>query len=497
MTRKIAVIPVAAALIPLLVAAAPAQDVGTGILQGTQQQPFQTLGARIEARSVGDAARAEGGNAAPALPFASNAELRAATVARHVRELRATNPIAAAEVAREMARHDYDAIFRSFLSDTDLRPDDAGDVLTAFIVLQWMVANDTKTEPSPAALRAVRRQMVAPMADKPPLSQASTRAAFAEQVKLRTVLHHAGWQAAQRLGMVPSFVATLSKDFIPPAKLRAVALTDDGLVGMGGRKAPAARAATGGALPGASIAAVAPAAPGNAPPVAAEPPVEPRHAANWAGVEGVYFRSTTGVGVGGMVVIEFEPLILFRDGSYYEIDDAALEDVDLAAERAARPRRFGRWIRSGDSYVLTGTGGKPQDYTLQDGSFFKAYPAEAGERTIARSYRRMSGGGNTAMGGDVMIAVSSRYDFRSDGTYGRGGSAGATNSGATSGVSSAMSRRRPPEGGRYGLDRHTLTLTGPDGRSRRLFFAYGSEKDPPQVDREMAFIGGSVFTNPD
>ncbi len=109
----------------------------------------------------------------------------------------------------------------------------------------------------------------------------------------------------------------------------------------------------------------------------------------------------------------------------------------------------------------------------------------------------MSGGGNTAMGGDVMIAVSNRYDFRSDGTYGRGGSTGATNSGATSGVSSAMSRRRPPEGGRYGLDRHTLTLTGPDGRSRRLFFAYGSQKDPPQPDREMAFIGGSVFTNPD
>ncbi|KMO41308.1 hypothetical protein VQ02_06030 [Methylobacterium variabile] len=413
--------------------------------------------------------------------------MRAATVARHVRELRATNPLAAAEVAREMARHDYDAIFRSFLTDTDLRADDAGDVLTAFIILQWMVANDTKAEPSAAALRAVRRQMVAPMADKPPLSQPATRAAFAEQVKLRTVLHHAGWQAAQRLGIVPSFVATLPKDFIPPAKLRVVALTDDGLVGKGGRRAPAARAA---AEAPPSVAAVAP-------PAAAEPLAEPRHAANWEQVEGVYFRSTTGVGVGGMVVIEFEPLILFRDGSFYEIDDAALEDVDLAAERAAKPRRFGRWTRSGDAYVLTGTGGKPDEYRLQEGSFFKAYPAESGERTIARSYRRMSGGGNSAMGGDVMIAVSSRYDFRSDGTYGRGGSVGATNSGATTGVGSAVGRRRAPEGGRYSLDRHTLTLTGADGRSRRLFFAYGSEKSPPQLDREMAFIGGSVFTNPD
>ncbi len=111
-------------------------------------------------------------------------------------------------------------------------------------------------------------------------------------------------------------------------------------------------------MPEAPVAAVAPTATGNAPPVVVtEPPTEPRHAANWAAVEGVYFRSTTGVGVGGMVVIEFEPLILFRDGSYYEIDDVALEDVDLAAERATKPRRFGRWTRSGDSYVLTGTGG--------------------------------------------------------------------------------------------------------------------------------------------
>ncbi|WP_244936684.1 hypothetical protein [Methylobacterium currus] len=469
----------AVALIPLLPAAAAAQALGAEIQ--SPQAPMPDSG--LDNRSA----------EAPALPFATSAGLRAETVARHVRDLRASNPVAAAEIAREMSRHDYDAIFRSFLTGTDLRADDAGDVLTAFIVLQWMVANDAAVEPSAGALRAVRRRMVAPLADKPPLSQPLSRAAFAEQVKLRAVLHHAGWQAAKRLGTLPTFLAGLSKDFIPPAKLRAVALTDDGLVGQGGRR-PSRETPSAARPPAAPSVAVAPP---TLPGPAAEPLAAPRHAANWAEVEGVYFRAATGVGVGGMMVIEYEPLILFGDGTSYEIADAALEDVDLAAERAAHPRRFGRWTRIGEAYRLSGRDGKPQDYKLQDGSFFRAFPAEADERTIARSYRRLSGGGTSAMGGDVTIAVSNRYDFRQDGTYGRGGSVGATNSGASTGVGSAIGRRRAPEGGRYALDRHTLTLTGPDGQSRRLFFAYGSQGSPARPDREMAFIGGRVFSNPD
>ncbi|WP_200913269.1 hypothetical protein [Methylobacterium sp. Leaf106] len=236
-----------AALVPV---AAPAQDVGASILQGLQQQQFQTLDAAIGAGSVGDTARQSRTQADPPrragdLSFIASAELRATTVARYVRELSATDPAAAREVGREMARHDYDTIFRGFLTRTDLRADDAGDVLTTFIVLQWMVANDTNVEPSAAALRAIRRRMVEPLAGKPPLSRAAKRAVFAERVKLRAVLHHAGWQAARRLGTVPAFVAGLSKDFIPPATLRDVTLTEDGLVGKDRRNGPTAGAGGG------------------------------------------------------------------------------------------------------------------------------------------------------------------------------------------------------------------------------------------------------------
>lgn len=424
------------------------------------------------------------------LPFVSSAELRAATVAREVRDLRATNPAGAAATAREMARHDYDTIFRGFLDGTPLRPDDAGDVLAAFVALQWMVANDSATEPSPAALRAIRRTFVEPLAAKPPLSQPGTRAAFAEQVKLRMVLHHAGWKAAKQLGALPRFLATLSNAFIPASKLQALALTDEGLVGKGPRpSAPPTDARS----PVADARPTAPPGPTAPPPDAAQPP---RHAANWDAVEGVYFRSTTGFGVGGMMTIDFEPLIFLRDGTYYESADTALEDVDLAAERLARPRRFGRWTRAGKGFVLTDQKGKSNDYALGDGSFFRAFPAAPGE-TVKRSYRRLSGGGNSAMGGSVTVAVENRYDFRPDGSYGRGGSVGAINAGADTGVGTAIGRRRVPEGGRYALDRHTLTLTGADGRSRRVFFAYSSQNQPPEIDRDMIFIGDDVFSSDD
>lgn len=454
---------------------------------GLSAVPLSSLAIAASATSArAQAAEAQG----PALPYASTPDLRAATVARAVRDQRAANPIAADETARELARHDYDSVFRGFLDGTPLRPDDAGDVLTAFIALQWMVANDATIEPSPSALRAIRSRFVAPMAERPPLSQPAARAAFAEQVKLRAVLHHAGWQAAKRLGVLPRFLAGLSKEFIPVATLRTLALTDDGLVpkdraGRAGPKPPSAAESP--AAPAARSGRAAPA------PAAPEPP---RHAANWDSVEGVYFRSTTGFGVGGLMTIDFEPLIFLRDGTYYEIDDTALEDVDLAAERGARPKRFGRWTAKGAGFVLTDGRGRASDYALGDGSFFRAFPAASGER-VARAYRRLSGGGNTALGGDVAIAVESRYDLHADGSYGRGGSVGATNSGASTGVGTAIGRRRAPEGGHYALDRHTLTLITADGRTRRLFFAYGSQKNPPEIDREMIFVGDAVFSPAD
>jgi hypothetical protein len=227
-------------------------------------------------------------------------------------------------------------------------------------------------------------------------------------------------------------------------------------------------------------------------PAAAAPAADAAFAGNWSKVSEVLFRSVAAIGVGGMVVMEFEPVILLEDGTYYEIGDAALEDVDLAAEPSARPDQFGRWSQSGGSYVLTNADGKSKSYALQDGALFKAFAAKQ-PAMLATRYRRISGGGNTALGGEMIIAQSSVYTFMPDGRFRIEGNIGASSSGEQTGVSTTL-QSESAMAGRYALDNHTLVLTFADGRQERHFFAYASKGNPPQLDPGMIFIDDNTFT---
>ncbi len=245
---------------------------------------------------------------------------------------------------------------------------------------------------------------------------------------------------------------------------------------------------------GTSPTATAVPAPVPSAPVKASAAPGARYPQNWAQVEGVYFRSTTNFGVGGMMIMEFEPVILFKDGSYYEIRDQALEDTDLAAARAAHPKAWGRWTGGGTSFTLTGASGKPYKMDLQQGQFYKAFPASAGK--LSPKYNRMSGGGNTAVGGDVMIAVQSKIAFSPDGRFAQGADVGALNSGNMTGVASTVAARNS-KGGTYTIKDFTLTLTYADGHVERQFFAFGSQKTPARVDTGMIFLNDRVYTDSD
>jgi hypothetical protein len=255
---------------------------------------------------------------------------------------------------------------------------------------------------------------------------------------------------------------------------------------------PAAVQACGGELVRVAATAAAP-APAAKPAVA--PTADAAFAGNWSKVSDVLFRSVAGIGVGGMVVMEFEPMVLLEDGTYYDLGDHALEDVDLAAEQATKPNRFGRWSQSGDSYALTNADGKAKNHLLQDGTLFKAYPAERAA-TLSARYKRLYGGGNTALGGEMMVARSNTYSFTPDGRFSLEGSVGASSSGAQSGVATTL-QGNSAAAGRYTLDRHTLVLTFEDGRQERHFFAYASKGTPPRRDPGMIFIDSDTFTSDD
>ncbi|MEW5684874.1 MAG: hypothetical protein AB1942_08150 [Pseudomonadota bacterium] len=247
--------------------------------------------------------------------------------------------------------------------------------------------------------------------------------------------------------------------------------------------------------PSARAAAAPQGRPATAPARTSAPAAAPAHAANWAKVEGVYFRNLGGFGAGGMAIMRFAPTVFFKDGTFYEVDDAALEDVDLAAARTAHPKRWGRWSRQGDRFTLTDEGGQPREYPLQQGNLFKAFPAAA-PAALLGSYKNLSGGGNAAFGGDVMIATRNRFNFLPGGVYTTQRSTGASNSGQSTGVGSAVATRSAGEG-RFSVARHTITIEGPDGRRERRFFAYGSRKTPAQLDTGLIFIGDATYTRED
>lgn len=232
------------------------------------------------------------------------------------------------------------------------------------------------------------------------------------------------------------------------------------------------------------------AAPARAPAAAAPAPAAPpARTANWAQVAGVYFRSITVFGVGGIPVPEFEPVVLFKDGSFYSPSDTAIEDLDIAARRIREPRRWGRWSGGGTSFTLTSWGPKarPVQHRLQQGSFFKAYPAEAVNGKLAANYTRVSGGGNSGLGGSVTVGGQTDIRFASDGSFGREGSGG----GIAPGVAVASRNRSQ---GRYAISGYRIEMTGPDGRTQRRFFAVGSKGTPPRVDPQIIFIGGGTHT---
>jgi hypothetical protein len=226
--------------------------------------------------------------------------------------------------------------------------------------------------------------------------------------------------------------------------------------------------------------------PGAAPPPSSadQPPAYPE---NWSRVSSVMFRAIMTGGVGGSLVREFEPMILFQDGTYFEIDNRALEDVDLAAEKTARPVHWGTWRAQGTAYVFADGKGRPQDYRLGDGNLFVSFPAEAGG-PLSMSYRNVTGGGNAALGSDIGSMIETGLTFSADGQF-------------TSAQDVGRSGRSHPGGaglgaaGTYKAQHHTIELHSSGGGSERRFFAYGSKNDPLVLSRDFIFIGDQGYTS--
>jgi len=82
---------------------------------------------------------------------------------------------------------------------------------------------------------------------------------------------------------------------------------------------------------------------------------------------------------------------------------------------------------------------------------------------LSGEYASLSGGGNTAFGGDVLVAAGSNYVFKPDGTFTGGRFVGASRPGAVVNSSSVRA-------GRYTVQGYAITLKPAQGPAQRLLF---------------------------
>jgi hypothetical protein len=182
-------------------------------------------------------------------------------------------------------------------------------------------------------------------------------------------------------------------------------------------------------------------------------------------------------GLGGAIYPVYNPYILFKDGTIYDEPNT----LDLAASKRNDPKKWGVWRMESGLLKITWDA-KPAKNKYSEwkkDSYKNASPAKKGE-TISGSFKTMSGGGNTALGGDVMIVVSNTITFNDQGQF----TLAKVSGGSTSTVTSYYKGK---DAGTYTLDGYTIELKFNSGKTGRKFFYFYPD------NRKYFGIGSSVY----
>jgi hypothetical protein len=186
-------------------------------------------------------------------------------------------------------------------------------------------------------------------------------------------------------------------------------------------------------------------------------------------IKGVVINAESGIGVGGMVIIEYNPYLLLQNGSVYRYPIVAPYDLDVAASKKVEPTKWGTWKLEGKTMVVT----LPQKGVMKterwDDDWFWAKAPTANEK-IKGAYETISGGGNTAMGGTTMVFSSRNIKFNEKGQFTMQKAAGGSNADfdvSTSAYSNSNAA------GTYKLSGYSIEMRYNNGQVvRKLFYFY-------------------------
>jgi hypothetical protein len=193
-----------------------------------------------------------------------------------------------------------------------------------------------------------------------------------------------------------------------------------------------------------------------------------------AEIRGVVINAETGIGVGGMVIIEYRPYLLLQNGTIYRYPTVAPYDLNVAASKIAEPNRWGTWKLEGKTLVVT----LPEKGVMKTeqwrSQWFWAKPPVANEK-IKGAYMTIGGGGNTAMGGNTMIVISNNITFNDKGQFVMKKTSGGSN---TDFDVSTSTYSNSNAAGTYKLNGYSIEMRYNNGQVvRKLFYFYPDSRE--------------------
>ncbi len=408
----------------------------------------------LDANSKSDPTTAGSGTKAPAganFTYVPTPALKRQAQADYLNRLKGKNPTAAQVVATALSKVDYGQVYQSLTQDSGLRQNDAADALSSLVILGWMIVNDVQDGQAitvPMA-RGVRAQFGPRLATNARLTAPGIPAQLGEEMKLQFVIIHSGWQSAMKEGTLPPYRQGIANLFTKQydLNLTELKLTDQGFVPP---RQPV-RLST-----------------------------QPTTESSAPGLEGWFFRAVSGY----PAAVSFEPVVLFKNGDYYEVGEQPLEGLNIPQAKQARPAAWGKWQKKGTSYSLTDSKNRSTDYRIGSGNWFPAYSYTKGT-LLKKGYERVSGGDYG--GGTSALSITKIYFL--DATH--------FSEGLNAGIASpnAAGWKKRTASGTYKLAGNMLELTYEDGKVVRKSFALGATGSPPKPTATMIFIGGDAYTD--
>jgi hypothetical protein len=149
--------------------------------------------------------------------------------------VRAKDPQSAQAIQSAFANYDYDKLYDGIAGPYGLSGNDAGNAITAYLVLGWLIANGQQDVPAGRAAALAARTQIAGTLARNDVVPREKWAELGEDLKLQFLIVHSGWQTSLKENDARHYSDEIARRFSQQfgIDLRAISLDQRGFVRRG------------------------------------------------------------------------------------------------------------------------------------------------------------------------------------------------------------------------------------------------------------------------